>query len=178
MAAAIEKCGGQYFVGGSLASAFQGEPRATNDVDLVVDLPVSRIAALANELGPDFQVDMDMVRDAFLRRSSCNIFFLPSVLKIDLFAVGTGPYDQSEFARRKKIQIRPNGDALVLKTPEDSVLRKLLWFQDGGGVSNKQWRDVVQLIKINASLDREYMDTWALRLGITGLLEKARDEAS
>ena len=50
VAAAIEKCGGQYFVGGSLASAFQGEPRATNDIDLAVDLPVSKITALANEL--------------------------------------------------------------------------------------------------------------------------------
>lgn len=92
--------------------------------------------------------------------------------------MGNGPYDQSEFARRKKIQIRPNGDALVLKSPEDSVVRKLLWFQDGGGVSNKQWRDVVQLIKINTNLDSEYLETWARQLGITGLLEKARAEAS
>ena len=69
VAAAIEKCGGRYFVGGSLASAFQGEPRATNDIDLVVDLPLSKITAFANEFGADFQVDMDMVRDAFLRRS-------------------------------------------------------------------------------------------------------------
>jgi hypothetical protein len=42
VAAAIEACGGEYFVGGSLASALQGEPRATNDIDMVINQPVKR----------------------------------------------------------------------------------------------------------------------------------------
>jgi hypothetical protein len=39
LARALEQLGISYFVGGSLASSLQGEPRSTNDVDFVVDLP-------------------------------------------------------------------------------------------------------------------------------------------
>lgn len=89
VAAAIEAAGGAYFVGGSLASSLQGEPRATNDIDIVFELPIGRISALASALGPSFEVDQDMVRDALLHGRSCNVFYLPSVMKVDLFAVGS-----------------------------------------------------------------------------------------
>jgi hypothetical protein len=72
VAAAIEASGGSYFVGGSLASSFQGEPRATNDIDIVLDLPLGRITTLVAELGADFEVDTDMLRDALLHGGSCN----------------------------------------------------------------------------------------------------------
>ena len=64
---AIESAGGAYFVGGSLASSLQGEPRATNDIDLVIDVPVDRIADLVDALGDDFEVDVDMLRDSSSR---------------------------------------------------------------------------------------------------------------
>ena len=99
--AADEAAGGAYFVGGSVASSLQGEPEATNDVDIVVDLPLGRIGALVAALGADFEVDVDMLRDALLHGRSANIFFLPSVLKIDLFALGPSPFDEAEFGRRR-----------------------------------------------------------------------------
>ncbi len=65
-----------------------------------------------------------------------------------------------------------------LKSPEDTVLRKLLWYRDGGSVSEKQWRDLVEVLRISgAQMVPEYLDTWALRLGITNLLATARGEA-
>ena len=79
---AIESAGGAYFVGGSLASSLQGEPRATNDIDLVIDVPVDRIADLVDALGDDFEVDVDMLRDALLNARSCNIFYLSTVVKL------------------------------------------------------------------------------------------------
>ena len=91
VARAIESVGGQYFVGGSLASSFQGEPRATNDIDVVVRLPLAKLRAFADALGQDFEVDLDMVRDAVLRGGSCNVFYLPLLTKVDLFAVGGSP---------------------------------------------------------------------------------------
>src|ERR1700729_4006499 len=91
VAGAIEAAGGAYFVGGSVASSFQGEPRATNDVDIVLELPIGRIDRLVAELGPAFEVDRDMLRDALLHGRSCNIFYLPVVMKVDLFAVGPTP---------------------------------------------------------------------------------------
>lgn len=46
VASAIEESGGTYFVGGSVASSVDGEPRATNDIDFVIDLPLGRIGDL------------------------------------------------------------------------------------------------------------------------------------
>jgi hypothetical protein len=126
VAQAIEATGGAYFVGGSLASSLQGEPRATNDI--VLDLPIGRIGQLVSHLGADFEVDTDML----LHGRSCNIFFLPEVMKIYLFGVGPAPYDQQEFERRRRVPVDASGGTLVLMTPEDTVLRKLLWHREGG----------------------------------------------
>jgi hypothetical protein len=97
VARAIESVGGSYFVGGSVASSFQGEPRATNDIDIVLELPLGCIGAFIKALGPDFEIDRDMLRDALLQWRSCNIFYLPIVMKVDLSAVGPTPYDEIEF---------------------------------------------------------------------------------
>lgn len=74
VAHAIEAVGGEYFVGGSVASSLQGEPRATNDIDIVLAMPGLRVPAFANELGPDFEVDQPMLRDALHRAGTANIF--------------------------------------------------------------------------------------------------------
>ena len=115
-----------------------------------------------------------MLRDALLHGRSCNIFYLPVLLKIDLFAIGPSPYDEIEFSRKRSQVVRA-GESLVLKTPEDSVLRKLLWFREGGGVSDKQWRDVLEVLRVSET-DSTYLDVWAARLGLAPLLAKARAE--
>ena len=172
--AAIEEVGGRYFVGGSLASSLQGEPRATNDIDMVVDLPIARTADLVAALGGDFEVDEEALREALGQTRTCNIFYLPVVMKVDLFCVGTAPFDVSEFDRRQRWLVRPPDGTLVVKSPEDTVLRKLLWYLDGGGVSERQWRDVVEVLRVSASeLDRGYLAAWAERLQLSKLLERA-----
>lgn len=174
---AIEQVGGAYFVGGSLASSFHGEPRATNDIDMVVQISPGKINEFVSALGDDFEIDVDMLRDALVHRRSCNIFFLPSVTKIDLFAVGSTPFDEVEFSRRKAVRAREIDELLVLKTPEDTVLRKLLWYREGGEVSEKQWRDLTQVLRISGdAMDFEYMTSWAERLGLITLFARARSE--
>lgn len=152
VAAALEALGCEYFVGGSLASSLQGEPRATNDIDLVVAMLPHRVRELAEQLGPDFEVDQDMLRDALVRGSCANIFYLPMVTKIDLFALGPNRYDEVEFSRRRKVRVRASGEELFVKAPEDTVLRKLLWYREGGEVSTKQWRDVVEVLRVSGSV--------------------------
>jgi hypothetical protein len=177
VASAIEAAKGSYFVGGSLASSLQGEPRATNDVDIVLELPLGRIGEFVAALGPDFEVDVDMLRDALLHGRSCNIFYLPVVMKVDLFAVGPSAYDEVEFARRGRVPVRETGETLLIKSPEDTVLRKLLWYREGGGVSERQWRDVVEVLRVSgAGMDRGYLAQWSVRLGISDLLDLARSQ--
>src|SRR2546423_1067504 len=99
VASALNTVGAEYFLGGSLASSLQGEPRATNDIDFVIALPAGRIDALRTALGSDFEVDTDMLREAVLRSRSANAFYLPVVTKIDFFGRGYEPFDESEFSR-------------------------------------------------------------------------------
>ncbi len=178
VAAALEAIGCEYFIGGSVASSLQGEPRATNDIDIVVAMLPHRVRLFAEELGADFEVDQDMLRDALVHGRCANIFYLPMVTKIDIFALGHGCYDEMEFNRRKRIKVRSTAEELVIKSPEDTVLRKLAWYRDGGEVSSKQWRDVVEVLRISRSeMDTRYLHTWSVHLRVNDLLERAQTEA-
>jgi len=128
----LESMGCDYFVGGSVASSLHGEPRATNDIDFVVAMRPQRVQAFAEQLGEDFEVDTDMLRDALLHGSCANFFYLPLVTKIDFFALGSARYDEMEFQRRQRVRVRSTGETLFVKSPEDTVLRKLLWYRAGG----------------------------------------------
>jgi hypothetical protein len=157
--------GAEYFLGGSLASSLQGEPRATNDIDFVMALPLGKIGELAGTLGSDFEVDTDLLRDAILRARCANAFYLPIVTKIELFGRGYEPFDESELSRRRTTIVTASGDSRGVKTPEDTVLRKLLWFREGGEVSEKQWRDIVSVLQISGhKMDPAYLTGWASRL--------------
>jgi hypothetical protein len=127
-------------------------------------------------LGPEFSVDEEGLRAAVRARRSDNIFFLPLVTKVDLFVCGRAPFDLSEMARRRRFEVQP-GRFLWVKSVEDTVLRKLLWFRQGGEVSTNQWRDVTSVLRISGgSLDLGYLDGWAAKLGVDDLLGRARAE--
>ena len=179
VASALISVGAEYFLGGSLASSLQGDPRATNDIDFVIALPVGRTNALRDALGSDFEVDTDMLRDAVLHARSANAFYLPVVTKIDFFGRGYEPFDESEFSRRRPVVVRASGETIVVKSAEDTVLRKLLWFRGGGEVSEKQWRDVVSVLRISGTaMDDAYLTSWASRLELEALLQRAREAQS
>ncbi|MBI3181727.1 MAG: hypothetical protein HYZ28_06255 [Myxococcales bacterium] len=173
----MEAAGVEYALGGSVATGLQGEPRATNDVDFAVRLSEQQVSRLATELGPDFAVDEEGLREAVRRRGSDNIFFLPSALKIDLFVRGGEPFDDSELSRRRLQPIRGD-DRAWIATPEDNILRKLVWFRKGGEVSDRQWRDVLGILRLPGHvLDWDYLRQWAPRLGVADLLERVASQA-
>ena len=110
---------------------------------------------------------------------SANIFYLPLVTKVDIFGLGGAPYDEVEFSRRRRVRVRTTGEELFIKSPEDTILRKLCWYREGGEVSEKQWRDVVEVLRVSGpQLDPAYLDLWAERLGVAALLLRARAQAS
>jgi hypothetical protein len=138
-----------------------------------------RVRAFAEKLGSDFEVDQAMLREALSRGGSANIFYLPMVTKIDIFGLGSAPYDEVEFARRRRVKVRLSGEELWVKSPEDTILRKLLWYREGGEVSQKQWRDVVEVLRIRGpDLDSVFLDVWAARLDLRTLLARARADAA
>jgi len=177
VAAVLEDLGIEYTLGGSLASALHGEPRSTNDIDFAVRLEPGHVTRLIDRLGPDFVVDEAGLREAVRLGRAFQIFFLPFVVKVDLFMRGTAPLDRSEFDRRVRVSLG-EGASLYAATAEDSVLRKLLWFRAGGDVSERQWRDVLGILRVSGSrMDREYLERWAAQLGVHDLLQRAFTQA-
>jgi len=178
VAAILGRLGIAYLIGGSLASAAHGIARTTADADLVIDLRPDQIDLLARELEAGFYVSRDAMREAVHDHRSFNAVHLDSLFKIDFFVLGTGPFDREEFERRSLQAIDEGGRIrLMLKTPEDTILRKLEWFRKGGEVSEQQWKDVLGVLAVSRDrLDNAHLDRWAAELGVADLLAKARAE--
>lgn len=63
---------------------------------------------------------------------------------------------------------------VMVKSPEDTVLRKLEWYRRGGEMSDRQWTDILGIIRSQGDrLDREYLRHWSLALGVADLLRRA-----
>ena len=179
IASLLDRLAIPYLVGGSVASTLFGEPRGTRDVDLVIELRADQIEPLASALEPDYYVSRSAMAEAVRDRRSFNAVDPNSGMKIDFFVRGDSDFDREEFARRRREALVPGEPATVwVKTPEDSVLRKLLWFRDGMGVSSAQWRDVIGILATRRDrLDHVHLDLWATRLGLVELLQRAREES-
>jgi hypothetical protein len=166
-----------YRVVGSVASSAQGMIRATLDVDMVVVLESRHIPQLAARLKPHYHFDEELALEAITRGSSFNLIHIDTMIKIDVFVLGKRPYDKISFERERLETI--DDLTLSFKTPEDVILGKLEWFVQTDKTSERQWRDVVGLLKVQGNLlGTEYMRQWAKELGVDDLLEQAFLEAN
>lgn len=176
VSAALELCGVRYSIGGSLASTFTGEPRSTLDVDILVELPASRIDEFVRVLGDEFFADPDAIARAVHARSSVNIFHRLTSIKVDLFIAGDSVLDRSQLARRSRVRLSA-GD-LYVHTAEDILLQKLLWYRLGGEVSDRQWRDILGIIAVQGDrLDQRFLESTAHAAGLDDLLRRALGDA-
>jgi hypothetical protein len=178
VAKALAETGLDYAVGGSIASGFYGEARATFDVDILVDLPAWRVAALVAALGPGFEVDPDALSRAARDGTSYNVIDSATGVKVDLFVMGDRPLDSRQMQRRRTIVLGESGQTAAFTSPEDVVLRKLDWLRSSGGVLERQWRDVLGVLKVQGRrLDLGYLRETARRLGLTESLDRALAES-
>lgn len=173
---ALDALGVASTVGGSIASSFAGEPRSTIDIDIVAALEDGHVQALVDAVSPAFYVDADSLRRAVRTRTSANLIHQATMLKVDVFVAGGTPLDAQQLARRQPVDVG-NGRIIHVHPPEDILLQKLLWYRRGGEVSDRQWRDVAAIVRVqDARLDREYLRRNAPVLGVSDLLARALEE--
>lgn len=163
-------------VGGSLAASFAGEPRSTIDIDIVAALEDFHVDRLVAVLAPEYYVDEESLRRAIRERSSTNLIHHRSQLKVDLFVAGGTALDAQQLARRLSVDVG-EGRMLPVHPPEDILLQKLRWYQMGAGTSDRQWRDIQGIVRVQgARLDRRYLRDHAPAFGVEALLARALSE--
>ena len=177
---AFDRLGILYYIGGSIASSAWGVARATMDVDMVSELKKEHVHPFAEILMSEYYIDEDMIFDAIKRKSSFNIIHLKTMFKIDIFLKKSNLYNEEAFKRKRKENLdEERGDAeFFISSSEDIILNKLDWFRIGGEIAERQWNDILGVIKVQGKLlDKEYLYKWAEELGVKDLLEKAFTEA-
>jgi len=173
--AALDAFSIPHMIAGSFASTFHGEPRTTQDIDIVIDPSREALDRFVRSLAPEvFYVSAEAADEAWRRRGLFNVIDLASGWKVDLILRKERPFSRSEFERRERARIL--GVEVFVASAEDTILAKLEWAQLGE--SERQLRDVVGVIALRGeSLDRGYVERWARELGVESLWEGAVREA-
>jgi hypothetical protein len=174
----LESLGGPYLIGGSLASSLFGSTRATLDADILADLRPEHAQSLQTKLGQEFYLDLDAMREAIRRRGSFNAIHMETAFKIDVFVPRNRPFDRMELQRRQRYEVGTSPPrSAYFASPEDVILARLEWYLSGGEVSDRQWNDILAVLKVQGDrLDRQYLQQWAEELGVGHLLERALRE--
>lgn len=174
----LERLGVRWFLGGSLASSIHGVPRATFDADIMADIRPQHVRPLLRALGEDWYADEGAIQDAIRDRSSFNLVHLDTAMKVDVFVPKLRRFDGGEFARSQRIRMEGSDFDARVCCAEDIVIAKLEWYRLGGEGSERQWGDIIGVLRLNAGkLDLELVRVNATELGVVDLLEKALAES-
>ncbi len=161
-----------YIVTGGYAVSVWGRPRSTFDIDVVIEIPKSKIDALAKalrEVSKMGYVDEFMMENAVERKGEFNFIHAESGIKIDFWVLKDKLLEISKMERRifKKIL----GEKVYFISPEDLILSKLEWYEKTQ--STRQLEDVESVLRISGKkLDMKYLKQWAKKLGVSGILSK------
>ena len=165
-------------VGGSFASGLYGEPRATNDVDVIACLRLGDVRSFVHALGDDVYVDPDVIREAIAGCRSFNILDERTFMKIDVFVPPRGPLGEGQLLKRRRLDLG-NGVSPWVLGPEDVLLQKLEWYRLGGEQSDRQWRDICAILRVsNDRIDFGYLRTVAAGANLAALLERAEHDVA
>lgn len=167
---------------GSIASSVYGDPRLTQDIDVVVDLRAGQVAALCAAFsGDQYYVSSHAATEAVRQTGQFSVIHPASGTKIDFIMSRKDRWARAQMERRQKMRILPDRDGYVAR-PEDIIISKMQYYQRGG--SEKHLRDITGILKVSAKdVDRADIAHWAAELGLTEIwqavlrrLGKADDE--
>lgn len=166
IAALLDAHGIRFHLTGGIASVAYGEPRMTQDVDIVVDnAAIARcldsFVAAAGRGG--FLFEAEVLRRAVADRSMFQLFDMAEALKVDVYPRELVP---GELDRSAWLEIFA-GVPLPLVSRPDAAASKLAWAAKG---SHKSRRDVRQIVRQMGAEDRAALDRLAVVMRLDGLL--------
>lgn len=174
----FEELGVAYAIGGSLASSMHGEPRATHDVDVLIELSAATLPSLLSRLAGEYYVSETAARRAIESRTCFNLVHLGSGNKLDLFVAGPEPLDVLQLETCRLCPLTDGGPAVRVTAPEVIVLRKLAWYRAGNEASERQWRDVLGILRVQGeAFELDRIRALAEDLELVDLLTRAVREA-
>ena len=171
--AAVEAAGVTYMIGGAVAAWAWGEPRATLDLDLIVNIPLEVVGQLSKELEKrDMLVPEEIIRDNILEDRAdlpINAIHMHSGYKADLYPLREGDeLRASAFDRRQKIDLGEPLGEVFLHSPEDLIIYKL-WFYSISQ-QTKHIRDITSIVMtLGDELDFYYIENWVNKKGLTSI---------
>lgn len=166
-----------YLLAGSLAGSQLGVARSTQDADLVVDLRKANVFGFVHALESAYYVDEQQVKEAIDRRGHCNLVHLATGFKVDIFVPPGRGFDRQAMRRRQRREVAGLDQPIEIISAEDLVLAKLRWYREGGEVSERQWTDVVGVLRVQGSaLDLEHLRRWGEELDLEDLVRLALRE--
>jgi hypothetical protein len=171
----LEKLGLPYMITGATGAILYGQPRLTNDLDLVLELPASDIGRfhaafpVADFYIPPVEViGVEVTRS---QRGHFNVIHHGSGYKADIYTVGLDPLHHWAFPLRRRLG-HGTGEISVAP-PEYVILRKLEYFREGG--SAKHPSDIKTILQANGdSLDWAALHSWANRLGLDEIWKRVQ----
>ncbi len=179
---ALNASGVEYLIGGAIAEWAWGEPRATQDLDLIVNIPIKSVNKLSKELKKrDMLIPAEIILDNILEDRAdipLNAIHMYSGLKADLYPLREGDeLRQSAFKRREQVDYGTPIGKVFIHSPEDLILYKLMYF--GLSQQSKHSRDIAAILKAKKNeLDLGYIEQWAARLGLSSLWKEMLDDVS
>jgi len=173
----FEKLKIPYLVTGSVASMAYGEPRLTNDIDIVAGIEDCHVASLIEEFPADeFYISESMIKGAIFHHGQFNIIHPSSGLKIDVIIKQNTPFDNSRFLRKKRLLPSELYEA-DFAAPEDVIIKKMEYYREGG--SEKHLRDIAGILIISSDIvDLDYISEWAERLDLSEIWKAVQERVT
>jgi hypothetical protein len=172
----FDRLGIKYLITGSQATTVYGEPRLTNDIDVVAALTRTNLPEFVKSFPEaDYYVSESAGREALDRAGTFNVLHPSSGLKIDVIIPGRTPYEVGGFGRARSIQVFP-GFTASFAAPEDVIIKKLEFYKIGG--SDKHLRDIAGVLRISGDeLNIAFIEKLATHFGLTEVWKLAVERA-
>ncbi len=176
----LDRAGIDYMIGGAVAAWAWGEPRSTQDLDLVIHLGMEKVNGLSKELEKvEIYLPAEIIFESIHEIRGdlpINAIHGTSGYKAEMFLVReTDEFRKLAFKRRVKVDFGPMLGKVFVHSPEDLILYKMLYYSLSQ--QTKHIRDIGAIIgAMNEKLDYAYIQKWAKQKDLTAIWETIQKE--